>query len=145
MLLVLLVTVLSQGLALLNISAGDQERALQLTSALSSPSLTEDELDTLMTDFVSSAESGDHHQHGWLDNAYFVSKIGWSALSRIQFREMETDAREDIVVNHVHPGYVSTDLNSHSGHLDTDRGAQSAVFAALLPRNTQATFQYIFA
>ena len=29
---------------------------------------------------------------------------------RIHQREMDSDARKDIVVNHVHPGYVDTDM-----------------------------------
>ena len=37
-------------------------------------------------------------------NECLVSKIGLSALSRIQQRELAKDNRKDIVVNHVHPG-----------------------------------------
>ena len=44
-------------------------------------------------------------------------KIGWSALTRIQQREFLSDPREDIVVNHVHPGYVDTDLAAGRGYL----------------------------
>ena len=130
-----------QGLPQLSVSPGHPQMAEQLTRTLSSASLTEQELDTLMADFVAAAEDGRHHSSGWLDNAYFVSKIGWSALTRIQARQMEADPRNDIVINHVHPGYVSTDINNHTGHLDIDRGAQSSVFAALLPPNTQAESQ----
>ena len=72
-----------------------------------------DQLDGLMRDFVRSAEAGDHQAHGWPNSTYVVSKIGWSALSRIQQREMTGDKRKDIVVNHVHPGFVDTDMSSH--------------------------------
>ena len=44
-----------------------------------------------------------------------TSKMGLSALSRIQQREMGQDKREDIVVNHVHPGYVDTDMTRGQG------------------------------
>ena len=37
--------------------------------------------------------------HGWPKSSYVVSKIGWSALSRIQQRELEDDPRDDIVVS----------------------------------------------
>ena len=40
--------------------------------------------------------------HGWPKSSYVVSKIGWSALSRIQQRDMEDDPRDDIVVSPVH-------------------------------------------
>merc|ERR1712002_1088837 len=88
------------------------------------------------------AEEGNHVEHGWIDSTYKVSKIGWSALSRIQQREM--DSREDIVVNHVHPGYVDTDMSSHKGHVTIDRGAESAIYAALLPSNTEVRGKYIW-
>ena len=34
---------------------------------------------------------------------------------------MESDPREDIAVNHIHPGFVATDINKHMGHLTPDR------------------------
>ena len=74
-----------------------------------------------MTNFVETAEAGTHSEAGWPSSTYFVSKIGWSALSRIQQREMAADPRADIVVNHVHPGYVDTDMTSHKGPLTIDR------------------------
>ena len=80
-----------------------------------------EQLNGLMTDFVSLAKSGEHQAHGWLNYTYMTSKMGWSALSRIQQRELAKDQRQDIVVNHVHPGYVDTDMTSHKGHLSIDR------------------------
>lgn len=120
-------------------------KAEQLKAQLASETLSVETLDSLMTNFVESAEAGTHKENGWVSSTYFVSKIGWSALSRIQQRMMEADpTRKDIVVNHVHPGYVDTDMTSHKGHLTVDRGAQSAVFAALLPPNTEIRGAYIW-
>ena len=56
-----------------------------------------------------------------LKSSYIVSKIGLSALTRIQSRQMEADQRADIAVNHVHPGFVATDINKHMGHLSPDK------------------------
>ena len=56
-----------------------------------------------------------------LKSSYIVSKIALSALTRIQSRELEADQRTDIAVNHVHPGFVATDINKHMGHLTPDR------------------------
>ena len=110
-----------------------------MKKALGSPNLTVETLDSLMTNFVETAENGTHLEHGWPSAAYFVSKIGWSALSRLQTlncvcsnifliillrihqRMMAADSRADIVVNHVHPGYVDTDMTSHKGPLTIDR------------------------
>ena len=56
------------------------------------------------------------------NSTYMTSKIGWSALSRIQQREMAQDPMADIVINHVRPGHVDTDMSSHMGHLSIDTG-----------------------
>jgi carbonyl reductase 1 len=129
--------------------AGDSEAATALRADLAAEGLTRDRLDALMRQFVKTAEAGTHAAHGWPNSPYVVSKIGWSALSRIQQKEMEMDPRKDIAVrpprllsshpqvNHVHPGYVDTDMTSHKGPLSIDRGAQAALFAAVLPTGTE--------
>lgn len=59
-----------------------------------------------------------------------------SALSRIQQREFdETRPNDDILVNHVHPGYVDTDMTSHKGPLTIDEGAVAPSWLAVLPAN----------
>ena len=157
----------------LNTSNIFQSKAEELHKTLGSPELTRATLDALMTNFVETAEAGTHSEAGWPSSTYFVSKIGWSALSRIQQREMAADPRADIVVNHVHPGYVDTDMTSHKGPLTIDRyhnitncsyplpsgylhstvfstlplcyrGAQSAVYASLLPPNTEVRGAYLW-
>jgi len=47
-------------------------------------------------------------------------------------------------VNHVHPGYVDTDMTSHKGPLSPEEGAKSSIFAALLPPDTKIRGQYIW-
>jgi len=124
--------------------SGDKEKAEELRKKLSSSSLTVPELDGLMSNFVETANAGTHGSFGWPNSTYDVSKIGWSALSRIQQRQMDQDPRQDIVINHVHPGYVDTDMTSHKGVLSIDRGSESGVFAALLPPNTDVRGAYIW-
>jgi len=124
--------------------SGDKEKAVELRKKLSSSSLTVPELDGLMSNFVETANAGTHGSYGWPNSTYVVSKIGWSALSRIQQRQMDQDPRQDIVINHVHPGYVDTDMTSHKGVLTIDRGSESGVFAALLPPNTDVKGAYIW-
>ena len=77
---------------------GDSEAATALRAELAAEDLTRDRLDALMRQFVETAEAGTHVAHGWPNSTYVVSKIGWSALSRIQQREMEQDPRKDVVV-----------------------------------------------
>lgn len=72
--------------------------------------------------FYSAAQNGEHEKLGWPNSAYVASKIGLSALTRIQQREFNADSREDLVVNAVHPGYVDTDMTSHKGPLTIEQG-----------------------
>lgn len=67
-----------------------------------------------------------------------------SALAGIQQAMFNTDPREDIAVNAVHPGYVDTDMTSHKGHLRPDQGAVAPVYCALLPENTEIKGKYIW-
>ena len=53
-------------------------------------------------------------------------------------------SRSDIAVNHVHPGFVKTDMTSHKGHFTIEDGAKSSLFAATLPPNTDIKGQYIW-
>merc|ERR1712142_622344 len=131
-------------LGLIGAKSGDKAKAEELRSILGSPDLSLETLDGLMKNFVETAQAGTHGDYGWPNSTYVVSKIGWSALSRIQQRMMEADPRDDIVVNHVHPGYVDTDMTSHKGPLTPDQGAVSSVFAALLRPKTEIRGAYIW-
>ena len=53
-------------------------------------------------------------------------------------------SRSDIAINHVHPGYVDTDMTSHKGPLTPEQGAKSSLFAANLPPGTSVKGQYIW-
>ncbi len=107
--------------------------------------LTIAELDDIMTDFIKTAKAGTHGEKGWRNSTYVASKIGVSALSIIQQREFDSKNKDkDIVVNHVHPGYVDTDMTSHKGPLSPDDGAKSTIFAALLSPNTYIRGKYIW-
>ena len=43
-------------------------------------------------------------------------------MTRIQHKEFANDSREDIVINHVHPGYVNTQMSEYKGVLTPERG-----------------------
>lgn len=51
-----------------------------------------------------------------------MSKVGVSALTFIQQRAFDSDPRGDLIVNAVHPGYVDTDMTSHTGPLTIEQG-----------------------
>lgn len=59
---------------------------------------------------------------GWPTRSYSASKIGVSKLTFIQQAAFDKDTRSDIIVNAVHPGYVSTDMTYHKGCLTPEEG-----------------------
>ncbi len=97
-----------------------------------------------MTGFVESAKDGSYAEKGYQSSCYGMSKVGLSALTRIQQAELDEDADSDLVVNHVHPGYVDTDMTSHRGPLTVDEGARASVFAATLPARTDVKGKLIW-
>jgi len=111
-----------------------------LKEKFSSSNLTEEELCSLVQDFVESVKRGDHGLRGWPTICfppYVVSKIAISALTRIQQREFDQDSRKDIVVNSVHPGYIQTDMTGNTGPLKTEEGAVAPTWLALLPKDVE--------
>ncbi|KYN21665.1 Carbonyl reductase [NADPH] 1, partial [Trachymyrmex cornetzi] len=115
-----------------------------LKQKIADPNLTEVELDKIMHEFVNAAKAGTHLQAGWSNSTYVASKIGVSALAGIHQSIFNTDPREDIAVNAVHPGYVDTDMSNHKGTLTPDQGAVAPVYCALLPENTEIKGKYIW-
>ncbi len=52
------------------------------------PDLSEGELVTLVGQFVNDVAAGNHVEKGWAKTAYGVSKVGVTALTRVQAREL---------------------------------------------------------
>lgn len=67
-----------------------------------------------------------------------------AALNMLTVQLAESLRGSGIVVNSVCPGYVSTDLNGHTGYLTAQEGAQTPVRLALLP-DQQVTGKFISA
>jgi len=147
--------ILNEGARVVNVSSscgflprvnGSEPNAgiLRKKLASSDSSLSYEDLDNIMESYVKSTKDGTYQEKGWGSSTYVASKVGLSTLSRIQQRELAKDERKDIVVNHVHPGYVDTDMSSHKGPLTPEEGAVSSVFCALLPPDTTLKGQYIW-
>ncbi|CAH2244917.1 carbonyl reductase [NADPH] 1-like [Pararge aegeria] len=98
-----------------------------LRQRLQDPSLTVSELSNLMREYVEAAKLGTQAAE-WGNSSYVVSKVGLTALTKIQQRMLND---RDIKVNAVHPGYVDTDMSSHKGPLKIDEGAEAPLFLAL--------------
>jgi len=113
---------------------GKEPEAAALRKQFADPNLMYKELIHLVRSFVQCAKQGTHVDNGWPTSAYMVSKVAVSAMTRIQQREFdEKHAGKDLVINHVHPGYVDTDMTSHKGPLTVEAGSVAIVWAALLP------------
>lgn len=124
---------------------GAEPAAQTLRSKLSSDTLTEQELVKLMADFVTAAKKGEHFKEGWPNGSYKVSKVGLSALTRVQQKMLdECRFEEDIVVNNVHPGFIATDMSSYKGPKSVEDGAKPIIFAATLPPKTTIKGAYIW-
>jgi len=147
----ILYPILKDGARVVNVSSSAgflgniPSQELKEKFASSDSALQVDELDQMMNDFIAACENGDHSEKGWPNSTYVVSKVGLSALTRIQNREMQnTRGKADIEINHVHPGYVDTDMTSHKGHLTPEQGAYAPLKLALSPPNSGVTGRYFW-
>jgi len=104
-----------------------------LRELFSSPTLTEEELISLMDQYVQDVIAGDHINKGWSPSAYGVTKVGVNALTRVLDRQLSNDDREDILVNTCCPGWVKTDMGGPNAPLSPDQAAETPVYLALLP------------
>jgi len=123
--------------------AGQEPQAAQLRARFADPELSTESLVQLMQSYINAVKDGNHYQLGWPqsgegdreddwpNDSYVVSKVGISAMTRIQQRQLSQDKRKDLIVNAVHPGYVITDMTSHKGELTIEQGAAAAVWLAL--------------
>ncbi|XP_055331366.1 carbonyl reductase [NADPH] 1-like [Paramacrobiotus metropolitanus] len=114
---------------------------MQVRGRLVADDLTVSELKDIMAEYVRAAKKGDYKEHGYPGfpdayGAYPMSKIGLTALTRVQQRMLDQEKPGmDIAVNAVHPGYVDTDMTNHQGHLTVQEGADTPVYCALLPKD----------
>ena len=82
-----------------------------------------------------AAQTNSHESLGYPNSAYGMSKVGLTAVTRVHQRLFDKDARPDILINALCPGYVDTDMSSHKGHLTPDQGAETPIHLALIPEN----------
>ncbi|GKE16308.1 short-chain dehydrogenase/reductase 2b-like protein [Tanacetum coccineum] len=93
-------------------------------------SLTEEKIDRFVEKFLPDLSNDELEANGWskMLSAYSVSKAMLNAYTRVLARKYPK-----MCVNCVHPGYVETDINWHTGTMTVEEGAQGSVMLALLP------------
>ncbi|CAC5392448.1 CBR1 [Mytilus coruscus] len=108
----------------------------EMRSKFKQPNITMDELTALIQQFIDAAQNDDHEKQGFFFKPYGMSKLGVTVMTFIQQRELNSDPREDIVVNACCPGYVATDMTLHKGPKTITEGADTPVYLALLSPGT---------
>ncbi|GAU97401.1 hypothetical protein RvY_08708 [Ramazzottius varieornatus] len=108
----------------------------EIKGRLVADDLTVAEVEKIMAEYA-KFEPNENNNNGYPDTGigpYAMSKIGVTAVSRVQQRDFDREKPEqDIIVNACCPGYVATDLNHHSGFGTVQEGADTPVYLALLP------------
>jgi len=128
---------------------GKEPQASELRRKFASEDLTEEELVKMMDEYVRLVKEDAHLavEAGFPNSVvsgffspYVMSKVGVSALTRM----MQRAVSEKVLVNHVHPGYVNTDMTFHKGPDTVEKGAKPIVWAATLPEDSDVKGQFIW-
>lgn len=130
-----LLPLLRAGGRVVMLSSGMANRGTgKIAEALIDPQLERARLVELMEQFVAEVAAGRHRTSGWPSSAYGVSKAGVNALAVVLARELkEAGDPRHILINAVCPGWVRTDLGGPGAPRSVAEGAETAVWAALLP------------
>ncbi|CAI9297785.1 unnamed protein product [Lactuca saligna] len=93
--------------------------------------LSEEKIDGFVEKFLDDLRNDELEVKGWskMLPAYSVSKAMLNAYTRVVAK-----THLNMCINCVHPGYVDTDLNWHTGTMTLEEGAQGSVMLALLPQ-----------
>jgi NAD(P)-dependent dehydrogenase (short-subunit alcohol dehydrogenase family) len=94
------------------------------------PPPTKEGLEALVREFIEDVRSGQYARKGWPRSAYRVSKAALNALTRVLAEELR---ERRVHVNAVCPGWVRTRMGGSSAPRDVAEGADTIVWAALLP------------
>ncbi|KAF6144974.1 hypothetical protein GIB67_013325 [Kingdonia uniflora] len=93
-------------------------------------SLTEAKIDGIVEWFLRDLKQGKLEANGWsiMLPAYSISKASLNAYTRVLAKTYPK-----MYINCVHPGYVNTDINWHTGTMLVKEGARGPVMLAFLP------------
>jgi len=105
-------------------------KSLELRKEFSREDLDIDGLIGLMKKFENDVENNQWKKEGWPSNAYGVSKVGVTAMSKIFARRADSEDK-NILVNACCPGWVATDMGGPNAPRNPDQGAETPVYLAL--------------
>ncbi|KAF2322292.1 hypothetical protein GH714_010604 [Hevea brasiliensis] len=92
--------------------------------------LNEEKLEAILKRFLHDLKEHRLEAGGWslMLPTYSISKATLNAYTRVLAKRYP-----NMLINCVHPGYVNTDLNWHTGPMTVEEGARGPVKCALLP------------
>lgn len=92
--------------------------------------LSEEKIDEVLKKFLHDLKEDRLEANGWtlMLPPYSISKAAVNAYTRILARR-----HPEVYINCVHPGYVDTDINWHTGVLTVEEGARGPLKLALFP------------
>lgn len=95
--------------------------------------LTEEKIDAVLHKFLHDLKADALEENGWstMLPAYSISKATLNAYTRVLAKKYPY-----MCINCVHPGYVDTDINWHTGIMTVEEGARGPVMLALLPEGS---------
>ncbi|KAI3932249.1 hypothetical protein MKW98_024969 [Papaver atlanticum] len=91
--------------------------------------LTEEKVDKMVENFLHDLKQVMLEENGWplMLPSYSISKVAVNAYTRVLAKR-----HPNMFINCVHPGYVNTDINWHTGTMNVEDGAKGPVMLALL-------------
>ena len=118
----------------------DLTNRLREEFARSGHSMTFEELDNLMLEYVNATLDNSYLEKGWPNSTYGVTKIGLTALTRIWAEIFE--ASGDILINANTPCRTLTNMTRpiiqrNESTCTIQQSAMSSVYLALLPTNSR--------
>jgi carbonyl reductase 1 len=94
------------------------------------PPPSKEALAALVREFIEDVRSGQYARKGWPRSAYRISKVALNALTRRLAEELK---ERHVMVNAVCPGWVRTRMGGSSAPRGVEEGADTIVWAAMLP------------
>jgi len=104
---------MSSHLGHLSLINGEVKQSQTLRELFADPNLSEKNLDSMMSEFVSAANAGGWVEAGWPNCAYTVSKVAVNAYTRVLQRVFD-DEGNGVIVNSIHPGTKHSKIHQAS-------------------------------
>jgi len=104
----------------------------ELQQEFRSDNISEEKLCELLDQFVAYAQNDNHEQHGFPTDAYGVSKLGVTVLTKIYGKKVLHQGRNDVLINTCCPGWVRTQMGGPNATRSPEEGAVTPVYLALL-------------